>query len=602
MGFLNVLIAALLSASSVHAQKVCSISNHGASTSSADNAKAIQAALDECATGGVITISGGAFKSGPLTVGPGRDMNVVLQTGATLETAFGPDKWPQSGDNYIDVLVFDNCMNCTLTGGGTMWGRGGRPDGPNGGDDWYYLFDEGKIKPGRPHYLRIQNCIDFTLRSGDAAGGRLTILDAPKFNCVIDNSSSVEIDGLNITSTWYMDPSSGELKEPHNTDGIDPGSNSHHIHIHNVHISNGDDSIAIKPSHSPGCTHDILVENSFFTHGHGCSIGSVGSGCVRNIIFRNITMREQQNGCRVKTYITSKPGVVHNITWEDITMVSVDKCITVNANYKPPPSHSTTFVSVSGLTFANIKGTNCGSSSIFSASIMNESTMSNAPAEFTCPRQSPCTEITLTNVDLTGKTSKDTCEYAFGEAHGTVVPPSCLLAPGPAPAPTPPSPTPPTPTPPTPTPPSPSPAGCDVDACIARCVTKYGGAVSDQKDAYHCAKACAGLKDGKVSTILFPLSLSFSLSLSLSLLPLPPSSPPSLFSRARSALTPPLSRCVSLFAFSFARWRIRTSSARSLRGRADSRRARTTAQAHLGAPLVWRSASMAAAIGTRGSR
>ena len=393
----------------------CSITKHGASPTSADNAKAIQAALNECNGGGTVTISGGAYKSGPLFVS-GTDVSLIVETGASLVTAYGPKKWPQSGGVYTDVLVFDNCMNCSLSGGGTLFGRGGRP--PNG-DDWYYLFDEGKLKANRPHYLRIQDCVDFTLRARDAGGGRLTILDAPKFNCVISNSSYVEIDGLNITSTWYIDPESGDLKEPHNTDGIDPESNSHHVHIHNVYISNGDDSVAVKPSSN--CTHNILVENSHFTHGHGCSIGSVGEGCVRDVIFRNITMERQQNGCRVKTYITDQPGTVHNISWEDITMKDVDRCITVNANYRTPPSHPKQCVSVSALSFTNITATGCGSDPPHTAN--------RAPAEFLCPKLSPCKGIVLTNVHLEGKSDKDLCEYAYGETHGHVVPPSCLIPP-----------------------------------------------------------------------------------------------------------------------------------------------------------------------------
>jgi hypothetical protein len=41
------------------------------------------------------------------------------------------------------------------------------------------------------------------------------------------------------------------------------------------------------------------------------------------------------------------------------------------------------------------------------------------------------------------------------------------------------------------------PGGCDVDACFARCVAKYGGTVADK--SYECAKGCAGMSGGKVS-------------------------------------------------------------------------------------------------------
>lgn len=117
---------------------------------------------------------------------------------------------------------------------------------------------------------------------------------------------------------------------------VDPGGGSTGIHIHNVWIHNGDDSVAVKPSSLGDCTRDVLVEHSHFEFGHGCSIGSVGSGCVENVLFRNITMSDQENGCRVKSY-SEYAGYVRNITWEDIVVKDTGSCITVNANYKPLP-------------------------------------------------------------------------------------------------------------------------------------------------------------------------------------------------------------------------------------------------------------------------
>lgn len=103
-------------------------------------------------------------------------------------------------------------------------------------------------------------------------------------------------------------------------DGIDPGSGSSDIWIHNVYISNGDDSVAVKPN-TGACTRNILVENCEFHNGHGCSIGSVGSGCVENVVFRNISMWDQENGCRVKSYSSTEgAGFVRNITWDTIFM------------------------------------------------------------------------------------------------------------------------------------------------------------------------------------------------------------------------------------------------------------------------------------------
>lgn len=85
----------------------------------------------------------------------------------------------------------------------------------------------------------------------------------------------------------YKDPKTGKLMEPHNTDGIDPGSGSSDIWIHHVHISNGDDSVAIKPS-TP-CTRNILVEDSTFEH--------VSKGVVRIVGYSLRTAQQSPFGC-----------------------------------------------------------------------------------------------------------------------------------------------------------------------------------------------------------------------------------------------------------------------------------------------------------------
>ena len=264
-------------------------------------------------------------------------------------------------------------------------------------------------------FVTVNDCKNFTM-----AGVKL--LDAPEFNVALNGVTGAEVHDVNITSTWYVDPKSGELKEPHNTDAIDPGGGSSDIHIHDVWVHNGDDSVAVKPSKLGDCTRNILVEDSHFEFGHGCSIGSVGSGCVENVLFRNITMRKQECGCRVKTYSESA-GHVRNITWRGITIDDTGDCVTVNANYKPVPKDPKHFIDVSGLTFADIVGTNC-----------------KRPPEFVCPEQAPCTGITLDSVKLSGIKGKGDfkmdCLHAEGTAADGVVPDSCLEA---APLPLPPS-------------------------------------------------------------------------------------------------------------------------------------------------------------------
>lgn len=124
---------ALVGTARVRSQpRVCSPAKHGASPSSKNNTAAIQAALHECAGGGIVEVEGGVFRTGPLVVA-GRNVTLLIDEGASLTTAFPPATWPQSDGQFSDILTFDQCAGCTLTGAGVLNGRGSRP--PNG-DDW----------------------------------------------------------------------------------------------------------------------------------------------------------------------------------------------------------------------------------------------------------------------------------------------------------------------------------------------------------------------------------------------------------------------------------------------------------------------------------
>ena len=112
----------------------CSPADHGASPSLPDNAAAIQSALRECQHGGTVVLEGGEFKSGPLTVS-GVNVTFEVAGGASLRMAFPPlasqrskveeaGEWPSSSEAYSDVLVFDHCYGCTLTGQGLLHGGG----------------------------------------------------------------------------------------------------------------------------------------------------------------------------------------------------------------------------------------------------------------------------------------------------------------------------------------------------------------------------------------------------------------------------------------------------------------------------------------------
>jgi len=90
---------------------------YNASTASADNAAAIQAAINALGSGGMVVIPAGNFLSGPLTIKS--NMTFQLSAGATLQmTAMGA--FPTN----TDFLYGDNLTNVTINGSGVMDGQG----------------------------------------------------------------------------------------------------------------------------------------------------------------------------------------------------------------------------------------------------------------------------------------------------------------------------------------------------------------------------------------------------------------------------------------------------------------------------------------------
>jgi polygalacturonase len=378
----------------------CLITDHGADPGADDNIKAIKAAINACSGGGTVVIAGGAYKTSPIEVKDASNLLIEVQASASLVTAKGPKDWPTNDDGMVPFVSFKNTNGCGLGGDGVVFGRGGRPPL---GTDWYYLWDQGKVDD-RPHFIVITGGSNFQLYD-------LTILDSPSFNVVLDGVNGAEVSGVNITSTWYTDPDSGKLKEPHNTDGIDPMNGAQDIWIHDTFIHNGDDSIAVKAldGDPSTCTRNVVVENCHFELGHGASIGSVGSGCVENVIFRHITMDNMDNGCRIKTRTApSGRGKVKNITWSNIQMKTADRCVTVTANYDKlsPAKNDDDFVEIKDVTLEHITGHNC-----------------RIGAEFLCKESMPCTEITLNDFHVDGGDMN--CKNADGTAKDTD-PSSCL--------------------------------------------------------------------------------------------------------------------------------------------------------------------------------
>ena len=200
--------------------------------------------------------------------------------------------WPQNSDSsYYNAFDIRDSQYITITGFGTINGKG---------YNWWKDFLFGKIVRQRPTIIYFKDSINLNIN-------QLTLIDSPRFNIYCDNVVNLEVSFLKI---WVNIEQQKELTNttiklklpifPFNTDGVDVKGK--HIHIHDIHISNYDDSICVKPSksntpsindHQMSCSEDILVENIIIYLGAGLSIGSVSSqhkSCIKNVIFKKNTL------------------------------------------------------------------------------------------------------------------------------------------------------------------------------------------------------------------------------------------------------------------------------------------------------------------------
>jgi polygalacturonase len=287
---------------------------------------AIQKALDECgqAGGGTVHFTAGTYLSQPITVRT--KTTVLLDAGATLKATDEPKDYLPDDVAWDDILNGSkkgplapflggkNLTDIKIRGQGTIDGSGAK---------WWIPAEAARRKKSG-YTLPRPNLIVFTRVQHLEVTG-ITLKNSPKFHLVPDDCQDVLIAGVTILAPEHAA----------NTDAIDPSS-CRNVLITNCTIDVGDDNVAIKAGKKMAgrefACEDITVAGCVFLHGHGVSIGSETEGGVRNVIVKNCTFQNTENGLRIKSQ-RGKGGLVENISYRDITMTNVDPAITFTCYY-----------------------------------------------------------------------------------------------------------------------------------------------------------------------------------------------------------------------------------------------------------------------------
>jgi polygalacturonase len=205
-----------------------------------------------------------------------------------------------------------NAENIVITGGGVIDGHG---------ESWW-SDREGT----RPRLIVFDHSKHIRMED-------ITVQNSPMWQIVPYYSDDLTFRNMKILAT---DPQAA-----HNTDGIDPFS-SGHVLIEKVLIDTGDDNIAIKSGQpgSPGPdapSHDIIIRDCTFLHGHGLSIGSEIAGGVQHVLAERITFKGTGTGIRVKSN-RDRGNDIGDFTYRDITMEDVGTAILLTEFYPKIPT------------------------------------------------------------------------------------------------------------------------------------------------------------------------------------------------------------------------------------------------------------------------
>ena len=300
------------------------IKDYGASTSAADNTKAIQKALDAVpTTGGMVVIPAGTWMFGSTDQMTSKTEVLSIKSktilhlcaGATLKlveygkapntkTVFIGGK--NKGKNVTDVVIEGEGVTSIIDGQGARW--------------WLAKEQGETCNPGA--MIRFEQGKRFLLRN-------FKIQNTPGVNITISNSGKAS--HATIHDVTISEPASeaGKGKASHNTDGISIWGP--YVNIYNCNISNGDDNVV--------CDNDaqyIHVWNCDFGTGHGASIGSYTKN-IKHVWFDNITMNGTTAGIRMKTGINSngtlRGGGEEDWKFTNFTMTKVKNPFSIDCFY-----------------------------------------------------------------------------------------------------------------------------------------------------------------------------------------------------------------------------------------------------------------------------
>ncbi|KAI9259457.1 pectin lyase fold/virulence factor [Phascolomyces articulosus] len=350
----------------VSALRTCPVKHNGK-----DDSPAIMDAFEKCKSNGrVVFLKNHEYTLGDVIVTPELN-NVEIVFDGSLTYPFNMaynDTTPPVPGAVQGVSAFFTIQGSNVK----VIGNGGQIYGT--GEEWWHLDP---LPSNRPVMMAFMvNQLD--VRS-------MKMINSPNWNFYVHRSKDVKFEDIFIED---VDNKYGE--KPHNTDGWDT-SEVDGITIINSHINNSDDCVAIKTN-----TSNIHIENLYCNGSHGISVGSLGNipelpDYVSNMVVKNVTCENCQNGARIKTWPRSSLGYVKNVSYIDFHVTNSDNPIQIDQCYfnieEAECLADPAKLQISNLLFKNVTG---GGSK----------KAGQAMAYIVCSAEAPCEDFTFDGVDL----------------------------------------------------------------------------------------------------------------------------------------------------------------------------------------------------------
>ncbi|KAH7047479.1 putative endo-polygalacturonase [Macrophomina phaseolina] len=326
-----------------------------------------------CAT---IILSGITVPAGETLDMTGLEDNTYVEFQGT--TTFEYKEWAGPLVSFSGTgITITGASGHTIDGNGAKWWDG---EGSNGG----------KTKPKVSEILIPQRFFyAHSLKQSTIKG--LNVKNTPVQGFSINGAEDLDVIDVTIDNSAGDETNSDGDALGHNTDAFDVGSSTN-VLISGANIQNQDDCLAINSGTG------ITFTGGTCSGGHGLSIGSVGGrsdNTVSNITISSSTIKNSQNGVRIKT-VYDATGKVSGVTYKDITLSGITKYgIVIEQDYEngSPTGTPTDGVPITDLTVSGVKGT----------------VESGATDIYILCASGACSDWTWTDVSVTGGKTSSKC-------------------------------------------------------------------------------------------------------------------------------------------------------------------------------------------------